>query len=299
MNTYEDLSMNTYPKVSLILCTRNRAEQLKVCLTSINNIHSIYSWEFILVDNNSEDHTQQIVDEFRRIARMPFQSIIETVRGSSAAKNSGCKRAKGEYIAFTDDDCYPQADFIDSIVTILDENQNLGFVGGKVLLFDPQDLPITIQTYNSKIELKPSSYLAAGVIHGANFAFRRTTFLATGGFDERFGAGKKYPCEDVDIMAEALRLGWQGVYDPRVVVFHHHKRKLQSDAENLSRGYDKGRGAYFAKRLLKPGNRKTYFMAWLRRFRWQSVSISMREISAALQFWMENIMQKYTPRIKN
>ncbi|MES2822440.1 MAG: glycosyltransferase [Pseudomonadota bacterium] len=288
--------MNLCPKVSLVLCTKNRAEQLKACLTSINNIQSNFSWELIIVDNNSEDHTQQVIDTFKCHTSIPVQATIETIRGSSAAKNTGCKLAKGEYIAFTDDDCYPQADFVNSIVAVLDENKELGFVGGKVLLFDPQDIPITIQTHNSKIELKSSSYLAAGVIHGANFAFRRTALLATGGFDERFGAGKKYPCEDVDIMAEVLRLGWQGVYDPRVVVFHHHKRKLQSDAVSLSKQYDKGRGAYFAKRLLKPGTRKTYVKAWLRKIRLQSISTSMREILAALEFWIENSMKKSTSR---
>lgn len=291
--------MNTCPKVSLVLCTKNRAEQLRACLMSINSIQSTYSWELIVVDNNSEDHTQQVIDAFKSTTQIPFQTTIETIRGSSAAKNTGCKLAKGEYIAFTDDDCYPQVDFVDSIVAVLDENQNLGFVGGKVLLFDPQDLPITIQTYNLKIEMQSSSYLAAGLIHGANFAFRRTTFMATGGFDERFGAGRKYPCEDVDIMAEVLRLGWQGVYDPRLVVFHHHKRKLQSDAEILTKKYDKGRGAYFAKRLLKPGTRKTYIIAWLKKIRWQPISTSIREISAALEFWGENLMNKSKSRSIN
>jgi glycosyltransferase involved in cell wall biosynthesis len=289
--------MNACPKVSLVLCTKNRAEQLKVCLKSINNIQSTFAWDLVIVDNNSEDHTQQIIDAFKSNTDIPVQVTIETIKGSSAAKNTGCMLAKGEYIAFTDDDCYPQADFVDSVVAVLDENKDLGFVGGKVLLFDPQDMPITIQTHNSRIALKSSSYLAAGVIHGANFAFRRTAFLATGGFDERFGAGRKYPCEDVDIMAEALRLGWQGVYDPRVVVFHHHKRRLQSDAEKLSKEYDKGRGAYFAKRLLKSGTRKIYIIAWLRKVRWQSISTSTREISAALEFWVENVIKR--PKSRN
>ncbi|MES2675346.1 MAG: glycosyltransferase [Pseudomonadota bacterium] len=284
--------MNTCPKVSLVLCTKNRAEQLKVCLKSISKIQSVFSWELIIVDNNSEDHTQEVIEAFKRYADIPVQATIETTRGSSAAKNTGCKLAKGEYIAFTDDDCYPQADFVDAIVAVLNEDKQLGFVGGKVLLFDPQDIPITIQTHNSRIEFKPSSYLAAGIIHGANFTFRRTALLATGGFDERFGAGRKYPCEDVDIMAEALRLGWQGVYDPRVVIFHHHRRRLQSDALSLSKQYDKGRGAYFAKRLLKPGTRKAYVIAWLKKIRWQSIPTSIREILAALEFWMENLMKR-------
>ncbi len=283
--------MNTYPKVSLVLCTKNRAEQLKVCLESLNDIQSIHSWELIIVNNNSEDHTQHIIDTFKVNARMPVQSTVETIRGSGAAKNAGCKLATGEYIAFTDDDCYPQADFIDSVITIFDENQKLGFVGGKVLLFDPQDMPISIQTSNLRINFEPLSYLAAGIIHGANFSFRRIAFFATGGFDERFGAGRKYPCEDVDIMAEALRLGWHGAYDPRAVVFHHHKRKLQTDVEILFRGYDKGRGAYFAKRLLRSGARKKYFIEWMKKMRWQSVSISLREISAALQFLTENLVK--------
>lgn len=281
--------MNSSPQVSLVICTRNRAEQLKACLESVSKIQTSQTWELIIIDNNSDDNTPQVIADFKKHTSIPVKSGVEVLRGVGAARNAGWRLAIGEYISFTDDDCYPREDLIDSVVTILDENSNLGFTGGRVLLFDPTDLPITIQTHQSRIDIKPYSYLATGMIHGANFFFRRAALEESGGFDPLFGAGQKYPCEDVDAMAEVLRMGWQGAYDPRAVVFHHHGRKLSADAEKLSNGYDIGRGAYFAKRLLKPGARKQYLMVWLNRLARQPITVSMRELTAAIQFWAENI----------
>jgi glycosyltransferase involved in cell wall biosynthesis len=281
------------PDISLVICTKNRAEQLKVCLASVDKLQTSRTWELVIIDNNSNDHTQQVISDFKKNSTLLCQNGIEKQRGLGAARNAGWALAKGNYISFIDDDCYPQVDFIEMVATIFDENPVLGFTGGRVLLFDPTDLPITIQTLNEYKSIQPYSYLAVGLIHGANFSFRRAALEAAGGFDPLFGAGQKYPCEDVDTMAEVLRKGWHGNYDPRTVVFHHHKRKLQADADKLAIGYDIGRGAYFAKRILKSGARKEYLLAWLARMRWQPGAITRRELAAALQFWADSFKRKF------
>ncbi|RYZ95839.1 MAG: glycosyltransferase family 2 protein [Moraxellaceae bacterium] len=195
----------------MVICTKNRAAALGVYLDKFNQLQSQTPWEFIVVDNDSTDNTGCVLREFAPYATMSFRFVQETIPGSNAAKNTGWKLALGEFIAFTDDDCYPESDYIDAVLQGLSAKDTYGFVGGWVLLFDPTDLPITIQTCNTYITYAPRSFLAAGVIHGANFAFRHIALEAAGGFDIRFGAGRKYPCEDVDVMAEILRLGWEGV----------------------------------------------------------------------------------------
>lgn len=275
--------------LSLIICTKNRAEQLKLCLEAVNKIHSQAVWQLVIVNNGSSDNTSQIVDAFIKETHIPVLSLIEFEPGSSAAKNTGWRAVSSEYLAFIDDDCYPANNFIDSIINIFKNKSALGFIGGKVLLFDQTDLPITIQTHDQSIDFAPYSTISTGKIHGANFAFRRSALEEANGFDVRFGAGRKYPCEDVDAMAEVLRLGWEGVYDPHSVVFHHHNRKLQSEADKLMRGYDKGRGAFYAKRVLRPNSFKIYFNIWLRNIKWQPFSVTMRELMGACEFWKDNL----------
>jgi glycosyltransferase involved in cell wall biosynthesis len=282
--------MNDVYKLSLIICTKNRAAQLKVCLESVSKIQAKIPWQLVIVNNNSSDNTDSIIEAFIKESSIPVRSLMEREPGSSAAKNRGWQATDSEYLAFIDDDCYPAENFIDSVLDTFKENPSAGFIGGQVLLFDKTDLPITIQTWNKPIEFSPRSVIATGVIHGANFAFRRTALIAAKGFDVRFGAGRKYFCEDVDVMAEVLRLGWRGTYNPSVVVFHHHQRKLQTDADKLMRGYDKGRGAFYAKRLLKPNSAKIYINLWLRSLRWQPLGVTLREIIGAFEFWKDNLL---------
>jgi len=87
-----------------------------------------------------------------------------------------------------------------------------------------------------------------------------------GGFDPELGAGTPFPREDVDAVAAVLWAGYRGCYDPRPLVHHHHRRR-EADVPRLLAGYDRGRGAYYAKFLLKPECRRTYMTGWLREVR--------------------------------
>jgi glycosyltransferase involved in cell wall biosynthesis len=149
------------PIISIVICTKNRADQLFTCLFSLNKIVTNFTWELIVINNDSNDHTQQVINDFKKESCIVVRDAIEKIKGSGAAKNAGWSIAKGKYISFIDDDCYPEPNYINSIVDIFDANKKLGFIGGKVLLFDPTDLPITIQTHDAKIIFKPLSYLAA------------------------------------------------------------------------------------------------------------------------------------------
>jgi len=94
-------------------------------------------------------------------------------------------------------------------------------------------------------------------------AFRRSVLELIGGFDERLGAGTRFPCEDIDAVASALWAGIPGVYDPRPVVYHHHGRRAKFEIEKLMRSYDEGRGAYYAKYVLQKASRSKYVTAWI------------------------------------
>ena len=284
--------MNSVSKVSVsvVICTRNRAQYLLECLQSFEKIHTEINWELILIDNGSSDNTQAVIGQFAATTSIALVVGQEPNKGLSYARNKGIELAQGEFIAFTDDDCYPETDYVDKLLFRLTSDPKLGFVGGRVLLFDPDDYPVTIQTHNEPMYINPGEFLFAGVIHGANFAFRKSALVQAKGFDVRLGAGTPFPSEDVDTMAELLRLGWKGEYDPAIVVYHRHRRRSQAEVDKLFVGYDWGRGAYFAKHILKPGYRLLFAKRWFNNIRWQPVRTSRREIQAALVFWWRSLV---------
>ena len=199
-------------------------------------------------------------------------------------RNTGWTHASGDIVAFTDDDCYPAKSFLESVATCFGENERIGFIGGRVLLYDPTDYRITIQEQTKRRLLQPRSFVPAGFIHGANLSFRRAALAAVGGFDSRLGYGTSFVCEDVDIQARLLANGWYGAFDPRPVVYHHHGRKTRADADTLTKVYDHGRGAYYVKCLLNKQIRFTYLKNWLKLIRRQAFRTTFRELGSGAEF---------------
>lgn len=242
--------------VSVVICTANRAEQLRLALDALLLQRTDRDWETIVVDNASSDHTREVIEEFAaRDTHIKY--VHEAQRGLGAARDTGWRHASGEIVSFTDDDCYLPTDYVDAICDVFLERSELGFVGGKVLLHDPEDAPVTILLREEPFDIAARSFVAAGTVHGANLSFRKTTLEKIGGFSREMGAGTAFPCEDIDAIAAAVWAGIPGGYDPRSVVSHHHGRKLEEISE-LRRSYDLGRAAYFAKFTARSDSRASY-----------------------------------------
>jgi glycosyltransferase involved in cell wall biosynthesis len=265
--------------ISLVISTRNRASQLEQALDSYARLQYDGPWELVIVDNGSSDATPQVVAAFGRRFPGNVRLLQHGRPGLAGARNVGWRAAGGEIIAFTDDDCYPQQDYLMQIRRCFSERR-YGFVGGRVLLYDPSDYPITIQLSNRRLEFPPKSFIAPGQVHGANFAFRREALQAIGGFDERLGAGTKYhSAEDTDALARVSAIGWWGLYDPVPTVSHHHRRREGRDIQRMRKAHGIGTGAYFIKCLANPHLRGKYLLRWpntmvkagLRRGLWQVV----------------------------
>src|SRR5215471_9932957 len=252
-------------EVTLVVCTRNRANRLSATLSSLTRLSTAARWELVLVDNGSNDGTRDVLAAFAGSSGRAVQVIEEPKIGLSAARNAGWHRARGRIVAFTVDDCYPAPDYMERVRECFAMGDP-GYVGGRVLLFDPHDAPVTIQTLEARVEIPPRSFLRTGLIHGANMAVRRDALERSGGFDERLGAGTALHCaEDVDLLARVSALGYAGAYDPRPTVYHHHRRKHGQELDRLIAGYDVGRGAYYAKALTDRRLRRAYCWPVLRR----------------------------------
>ncbi|WP_374651119.1 glycosyltransferase family 2 protein [Dongia sp.] len=246
--------------ISLIVCTRNRAAQLGPCLAHIASVQYSGPWELIVVDNGSSDNTAEVIDEFARQAAFLVRYVPQPVKGLGNARNAGLTAARGRIVAFTDDDCYVAPDFLQATMHAFD-NSRIGYVTGRISLHDPTDYPATINESRVPRAFPRARYLPPGALMGANMAFRRDVLIDIGGFDPLFGAGALFPAEDCDAAARASLAGWDGCYDPNIVVAHHHGRKADSIPQ-LQRDYDIGRGAYHAKLMLSCGAVRHGLRGW-------------------------------------
>jgi glycosyltransferase involved in cell wall biosynthesis len=239
--------------VSLIIATRNRCHKLVRCLQSVQSITFERRWELIIVDNGSTDETAAAVREFIHSASIPVHYVFEPKPGLGNAHNTGVEIARGKILAFTDDDCYPAADFLSRIWCAF-EDPTLGYIVGRIMLHDPADHRMTINESMTPRTFPGRSYIGPGLdIQGANMAFRRQVICQIGGFDPLFGPGSLVGgAEDWDAAGRASALGWKGEYRPEVVVRHHHGRK-KSDAPRMMRAWGVASGAYHMKLLLRGG----------------------------------------------
>jgi glycosyltransferase involved in cell wall biosynthesis len=286
--------MSSAPDISIVICTLNRVSCLPQALARWNTLPpGEIPFELILVDNGSNDGTAAVLEEFSQQTPLDVAVARQPLRGLSRARNTGWPLARGKIVAFTDDDCYPAEDFIAALSAAFADSA-VDYVGGRVLLFDPDDYPITIQTRADHVSFPAHLFVKAGLIHGANFACRRRVLDALRGFDKQLGAGARIPSgEDFDFQNRASCAGFAGIYDPRVVVWHHHRRRHPHDVEKLERDYDVGRGAVYAKGLLDERRRRLTFCAWAtatwRTFRYlrplsRNVRMLFRELTGAVQY---------------
>jgi GT2 family glycosyltransferase len=249
------------PDLSIVICTRNRAAQLQGTLDSLLAMKTARPWEAILIDNASTDGTADVIRRYaEREPRIRY--VREDRIGLGAARDSGWRAAQAAVIALTDDDCYVAEDYVDAVLAAFEGQPDVGVLGGRILLFDPADARVTIDERDYPVEMAPRAFVVAGAIKGANLAFRREALQKVGGFDPELGAGTQFPCEDIDAVAAVVWAGYRGRYDPRPLVLHHHRRR-DADVPRLRAGYDRGRGAYYAKFLLRPECRRAYAAGWL------------------------------------
>lgn len=247
--------------VTLVICSFNGERRLPACLEAVSRLEGRGQWDILLVDNASTDGTSRMLEAFAKQSPVETRYLREEARGLGAARAAALAAARGDIVAFTDDDCYVASDFIEAVRNAF-ADPRIGVVGGRVTLFDPNDAPVTILTSREPRRFPAGYIMRPGEVHGACLAFRRCAAMDAGGFDPLFGAGTAFPGEDFDLGLRVLAAGWDGAYAPEVVVQHHHGRKLDA-SRRLIRGYRMGAGAVFTKALLDlRGLRRQVIRAW-------------------------------------
>ncbi|WP_188973788.1 glycosyltransferase family 2 protein [Neoroseomonas lacus] len=224
---------------SIVICTRNRAEDLAHTLRSLTRLHipEGIEGEVVVVDNGSTDRTPEVIAEARRYLPFPLVSAVERERGTGAGRNRGLRLARGEIIAWTDDDCRPARSWLREILSAFEADEELDLLGGRIELYDRGHLPLTIKT-SRRIEVMDDATYPGAILMNCNMAQRRRLVERIGGFDVRFGAGSAMRAgEDADYVLRAHRAGCRVVYLPQIVVFHDHKRVTLEQGDAVVRNY--------------------------------------------------------------
>src|SRR4051794_34223661 len=97
----------------MIVCTRNRALRLPRFLSAVAGLDPVpFGWELLIVDHASTDDTGRVIQEFAASTAVPVRALHATAGALSHAKNKAIAAARGQILAFTDDDCYPRSDYL-------------------------------------------------------------------------------------------------------------------------------------------------------------------------------------------
>ena len=266
--------------MSLIICTRDRAAQLKECLEEIAAAAPPpCAMEVIVVDNGSTDATPAVIGDFAATAAMKVTRVDCDRPGLGRARNAGVAVATGEWLLFTDDDCYVGHDFFRNFFEFAtaaaaadNGAQDIRYGAGPVVLYDADHDPRIANIAIEALKFIPmKTLLPAGAIQGANMFFHRSVFAQTGPFNDRMGSGTPFACEDIEMATRASVAGFTGALVPFSTVTHRHRRMRGSAEANATvESYDYGRGAYYAS-LLERGIPDAWKL-------WQACS-DMRRIS--------------------
>jgi glycosyltransferase involved in cell wall biosynthesis len=175
------------PKLSVVVCTYNRKQILPDCLESLVNQRANSTlYEVLVINNNSNDNTQQVADEFAG-KYSNFKVLFEKKQGLSHARNLGVKEAAAEYIAFIDDDARANEDWIKNALEIIDEKKPDIFGGPAYPLISGERPSWYKDEYGIRGDMGETGWLKKGFIVGTNIFFKKSLLEEYGGFDADLG----------------------------------------------------------------------------------------------------------------
>jgi len=216
--------------ISVILCTFNRCQSLAKALDSVATTTLLESveWEVLVVDNNSCDQTRNVVEGFCRRFPGRFRYLFEPQQGKSHALNAGIREARGDVLAFTDDDVTVEPTWLRNLTAPMSNNEWVGG-GGRVLPERSFSLPRWLslkQRYAlgplALFDLGPEAGQLTEPPFGNNMAFRKEIFEKYGGFRTDLGPNpdNEIRGEDTAFGAQLLAAGERLWYEPSAVVYH-------------------------------------------------------------------------------
>jgi glycosyltransferase involved in cell wall biosynthesis len=215
------------PRFSLVVATIGRTNELRRLLESLTQ-QEFSDYEVILVDQNSDDRLQDVLNEF--VERVPLIRI-SSPKGVSRARNNGFQKASGEIIAFPDDDCWYSPGLLKKIDQwFRDHSKYAIFAVGAV---DEEGILSGNRWVQASCDLMPINIFRT-TFCSSLFLCRET--LRKNSFDEEMDRG-----EETDLVLRMLDSGFRGRFD-RTWNIGHPRRDMLSDQVPKERASSYGFG---------------------------------------------------------
>src|SRR5438445_13477447 len=213
------------PVFSIIIPTYSRPGPLAACLQALSRLeYARERLEVIGVDDGSPTPPKAVVETLRD--RLQLTLHLQRHAGPATARNAGAMRARGKYLAFTDDDCLPAADWLEALTARFERPAN-HLIGGRIINAVPDNPYSTaaqllvdyMYTYHNS-HPNHAKFFASN-----NLAVPAERFRAIGGFDTSFSLAAG---EDREFCDRWLHYGYEMTYAPEVLVYHAHALSLRS-----------------------------------------------------------------------
>lgn len=217
------------PWVTVVVLNYNGKHYLKDCFTSLGSLnYPPDKLELVMVDNGSSDGSTEYVK-----AHFPSVRLICNERnlGFAEGNNIGARQARGDYVAFLNNDMRVDADWLIELVKTALSEKEMVCAGGKILSWDGKKLDFvggTLNFYGMGFQPHHGSPYADDDYSeekeilfacGGSMLIERDVFLGCGGFDEDYFAY----FEDVDLGWRLWLLGYKVMFAPRAISYHLHQ----------------------------------------------------------------------------
>ena len=248
-----------FPLVTVAVCTRDRPRDVVLCLQAVLAL-DYPALDVLVVDNApSTEATARLVAE-----RFPTVRYVREPRpGLNWARNRAIYEARGEILAFTDDDAVVDPGWVTALVRVFSEDPAVMAVTG---LVEPYELDTPAQhlfehyggfgrgyerrwhSVSRHPERPDTLYIGAGVFGtGANMAYRRRAFASMGHFDPALDVGTvTQGGGDLDMFFRVVHHGFVLVYEPAALVRHRHRR-TEAELHAQLMGWGSGFYAYLTR----------------------------------------------------
>jgi glycosyltransferase involved in cell wall biosynthesis len=220
----------SWPRVSVVVCSHNGAETIGDCLEGLLQLN-YPNHEVLVVDDGSTDATASVAE------RYGVRVIRTENRGLSSARTTGLHVATGEIVAYLDDDCRPDPDWLNYMVGTFMTTQHVGVGGPNIspagggvaaCVANAPGGPIHVLVSDSEAEHIP----------GCNMAFRKDALVEIGGFDPQF----RIAGDDVDVCWRLQSRGHTLGFSPSAMVWHRRRSTVRAYLRQ-QRGYGEAEAA--------------------------------------------------------
>lgn len=267
--------MNERPDLSVVILSYNNSDILRKTLQSVLRSVTGYRFEVIVVDNDSPDHSADMVEaEFGREVKL----IRNKNNGFSAGNNVGLKHARGRYILFLNPDTEVDTNVFQECVALMDERKDIGMLGCKLIKGDGKPDHAAKRTFpnpwNSflyflhlsrflpKSQLYDAGNFSADEegetdsLSGAFMMTRSEVVDKVGGWDEDFFMYG----EDIEYCYRVKQAGWKVYYYPKVVTIHYKGQSSKRVSNFSLYHFHKAMWIFYKKHYAK---KYPFFMNWL------------------------------------